>query len=66
MYKPEWREEDMQRLLNMERWYILDGRHLKTNKFHGVYTGLAKIGPALDRKEGLTNRMTKAYERRNH
>jgi hypothetical protein len=38
----------------MERWYVLDGRHLKTladgsdNPFHGVYTGLAAKGKQLD------------------
>mgnify|MGYP003122029765 FL=1 len=53
-YKPEWLEEDRQRMLNLERWYVLDGRHLKTladgsdNPFHGVYTGLAAKGKELD------------------
>ena len=27
MYKTDWLEEDRQRVMNMERWYILDGRH---------------------------------------
>ena len=49
-YDPNWLEEDRQRMLNMERWYVLDGRHRKTlpdgsdNPLHGVYTGLAAKG----------------------
>ena len=46
-YKPEWRKEDeealeiiKERVLRMERLYILDGRHRPDHKLHGVYTGL--------------------------
>tara|TARA_R100001443_G_scaffold30045_1_gene43526 strand:- start:297 stop:473 length:177 start_codon:yes stop_codon:yes gene_type:complete len=54
MYKSEWRKEDEKRALDLERWYVLDGRHLKTladgsdNPLHGVYTGLAAKGKELD------------------
>ena len=48
MYKPEWRKEDEQRVLDMERWYVLDGRHLPDNPMHGLYTGLAAKGATLD------------------
>ena len=54
MYQPEWRKEDEQRVLDMERWYVFDGRHRKTlpdgsdNPLHGVYTGLAAKGKQLD------------------
>ena len=51
-YKPEWLEEDRQRMLNMERWYVLDGRHLPDNTLHGVYTGLAAKGKKLDGEFG--------------
>ena len=48
MYQPEWRKEDEQRVINMERWYILDGRHRPDHPKHGLYTGLAEIGEELD------------------
>ena len=35
MYKTEWLEEDRQRVMNMERWYILDGRHRPDHPQHG-------------------------------
>ena len=47
-YDPNWLEEDRQRMLNMERWYVLDGRHLPDNPMHGLYTGLAAKGATLD------------------
>ena len=46
-YKSEWLQEDRQRMLNMERWYVLDGRHLPDNPMHGFYTGLAAKGKEL-------------------
>lgn len=49
MYKKEWLAEDRKRVLDLERWYVLDGRHLKEHKLHGVYTGLSVIGPYLDK-----------------
>ena len=51
-YKPEWRKEDEQRVLDMERWYVLDGRHLPDNPMHGIYTGLAAKGKELDGEFG--------------
>ena len=51
-YKSEWLEEDRQRMLNMERGYGLDGRHLPDNPLHGVYTGLAAKGKELDGEFG--------------
>ena len=47
-YDPNWLEEDRQRVLDMERWYVLDGRHLTDNPMHGIYTGLAAKGKELD------------------
>ena len=53
-YRSEWLEEDKKRVLDLERWYVLDGRHRKTlpdgsdNPFYGVYTGLAAKGKELD------------------
>ena len=51
-YDPTWLEEDRQRMLNMERWYVLDGRHFPDNPLHGVYTGLAAKGKELDGELG--------------
>jgi len=59
MYKPEWRKEDEQRMLRMERLYVLDGRHRKTladgspNPFHGIYTGLAAKAEELEGFDGI-------------
>jgi len=49
MYQRKWLAEDRKRVLDLERWYVLDGRHLKEHKLHGVYTGLSIIGPYLDK-----------------
>tara|TARA_R100000655_G_scaffold26330_1_gene54264 strand:- start:63 stop:227 length:165 start_codon:yes stop_codon:yes gene_type:complete len=48
MYKTEWLEEDRQRMLDMERWYVLDGRHHKESPMHGLYTGLAEKAEELE------------------
>ena len=40
MYKPEWVEEDRQRVMRMDRLYIEDGRPRPDHPKHGVYTGL--------------------------
>ena len=47
-YKRDWLEEDRQRMMNMERWYVLDGRHLPDNPMHGLYTGLDAKRKELD------------------
>ena len=54
MYKTDWLEEDRQRVLNMERWYILDGRHRYDHPQHGLYTGLVEKGKELDGELGGT------------
>jgi len=51
-YKSEWIEEDKKRMMDMERWYVLDGRHRPDNPLHGVYTGLAAKGKELDGEFG--------------
>ena len=53
MYKSEWLEEDRQRVLNMERWYILDGRHRPDHPQHGIYTGLSEKANDLDNFDGI-------------
>ena len=59
MYKPEWRKEDEQRMLRLERLYILDGRHRPTlkdgslNPFHGIYTGLSEKAEELEGFDGI-------------
>ena len=53
IYKREWLEEDRQRVLDMERWYVLDGRHSYDHPQHGVYTGLAAKADALDSFDGI-------------
>ena len=51
-YQSEWLEEDRKRMMDMERWYVLDGRHRPDNPLHGVYTGLAAKGKELDGEFG--------------
>jgi len=53
IYKKEWLEEDRQRVLNMERWYILDGRHRYDHPRHGIYTGLSEKANDLDSFDGI-------------
>ena len=48
LYKTEWLEEDRKRVLDMERLYVLDGRHLPDNPMHGIYTGLEAKRKELD------------------
>ena len=52
LYKKEWIEEDRQRVMDMERLYVLDGRHLPDNPMHGVYTGLEAKRKELDGELG--------------
>ena len=33
-------QEDRERVMIMDQLYIEDGRHLKTHKMHGLYSGL--------------------------
>ena len=51
-YDPKWLEEDKQRMMEMERLYVLDGRHLPANPMHGLYTGLAAKREELDGELG--------------
>tara|TARA_R100000152_G_C6711771_1_gene139286 strand:+ start:683 stop:883 length:201 start_codon:yes stop_codon:yes gene_type:complete len=62
-YNPEWIQEDKQRVIDLDRWYHIDGRHRKSHKMHGVYTGLKEIAPKLDRVYELVQRMSDAYDR---
>ena len=50
-YKTEWLEEDRQRMMNMERWYVLDGRHLHSHPLHGLYTGLSAKADELEKED---------------
>jgi len=51
-YRTEWLEEDKQRVLDMERLYVLDGRHFPDNPMHGLYTGLEAKRKELDGELG--------------
>ena len=51
-YDPKWLEEDRQRMMEMERLYVLDGRQLPDNPMHGLYTGLAAKREELDGELG--------------
>jgi len=49
-------EEQHERMLKMERLYVLDGRHHKflkdgktPNPYHGVFTGLAEKAEELEK-----------------
>ena len=48
LYNPQWLAEDRQRVLDMEHWYLLDGRHLHSHPQHGIYTGLADKSQELE------------------
>ena len=52
-YQKEWLEEDRQRVLDMERWYVLDGRHRPDHPQHGIYTGLSAKADDLDSFDGI-------------
>jgi len=43
-----WAEEQNQRMLRMQRLYVLDGRHHNDHKLHGLYTGLAAKAEELE------------------
>ena len=62
-YKTEWIAEDKQRVIDMDRWYRLDKRHLKSHKMHGLFTGLGAIGHRLDKKNELETRISNAYDK---
>tara|TARA_R100000742_G_C4245144_1_gene64177 strand:+ start:40 stop:198 length:159 start_codon:yes stop_codon:yes gene_type:complete len=47
-YQKEWLEDDRKRVMDMERWYVLDGRHRPDHPQHGIYTGLASKSKELD------------------
>ena len=51
-YKRDWLEEDRQRVMDMERLYVLDGRLLPDNPMHGLYTGLEAKRKELDGELG--------------
>lgn len=55
--------EDRRRVENMDRWYKLDKRDLKSHKMHGLFTGLGAIGHRLDKKNELETRMSNAYDK---
>lgn len=44
----EFAEEERQRMLRMQRLYVLDGRHHSNHEFHGLYSGLAAKAEELE------------------
>jgi hypothetical protein len=56
-------EEDRKRVIDMNRWYHLDGRDKKSHKYHGLLTGLGAIGKKLDSKAALEKRMSDAWDK---
>jgi len=46
---PEWVKEQSERMMRMERLYVLDGRHLKEHSQHGLYTGLYEKAAELEK-----------------
>ena len=56
-------EEDRKRVIDMDRWYLLDGRDKKSHKYHGLFTGLGAIGKKLDSKAALEKRMSNAWDK---
>ena len=47
----DWSREQHERMLRMDRLYVLDGRHRKEHEFHGLYTGIAKKADELENYE---------------
>jgi len=47
---PEWVKAQTDRMLRMERLYVLDGRHLKGHSQHGLYTGLYEKAEELEKE----------------
>jgi hypothetical protein len=45
----EWVKEQRERVLRMDRLYVLDGRHRKDHKLHGFYTGLFEKAEELEK-----------------
>jgi len=41
-YDPFWREEDENRVIEMEKWYEEDGRSNPSHPMHALYTNLFK------------------------
>ena len=46
----EWVEENRQRVLRMQRLYVLDGRHRPEHEMHSLYTGLAEKAEELEKE----------------
>ena len=44
-----WVKEQSERMLRMERLYVLDGRHLSDHPQHGLYTGLYEKAEELEK-----------------
>ena len=47
---PQWVAEQRERVLRMDRLYVLDGRHKKDHKMHGLYTGLFEKAEELEKE----------------
>lgn len=45
----QWVKEQSERMLRMERLYVLDGRHLSDHPQHGLYTGLYEKAEELEK-----------------
>ena len=45
----QWVKEQSERMLRMERLYVLDGRHLSNHPQHGLYTGLYEKAEELEK-----------------
>ena len=55
-FNRDWIKENERRVMEMDRLYILDGRHRKTladgspNPLHGLYTGLKEKANELEKQ----------------
>ena len=45
----QWVKVQSERMLRMERLYVLDGRHLSDHPQHGLYTGLYEKAEELEK-----------------
>ena len=47
---PEWVREQQERVMRMDRLYVLDGRHRSNHEMHGLYTGLMAKAEELEKE----------------
>lgn len=49
-FNRDWIKENERRVMEMDRLYVLDGRHRKDHKMHGLFTGLKEKANELEKQ----------------